>query len=291
MNPDYFIVPLIMGQVSYIITALKTGYIILDCCLLGLLYVVYNNVNVRDVKRRLCALFHVPTTTKQTIVLTSTERRRSVKVRALMFYLANLNKTIYKIREVSEMTWDEEDGHEKEKLSEYLVDQSKEFAITDKIFGTITNNSKEKMRGIQGTEYIEFSTIKIYSYCLTLAELQAWLITIVKAYKQHLKRSSNEQQLYITVTMGKKKTSEQNKGKPAELLIEGAPWESTITFENSYFHEIDSVLKKIDFFLQNKAWYLAKGIPYNLGILLYGEPGCGKTRFIKQLMNLRFVNV
>ena len=44
-------------------------------------------------------------------------------------------------------------------------------------------------------------------------------------------------------------------------------------------------MKKIDFFLKNKEWYLQKGIPYNLGILLYGEPCCGKTRFIKQLMN------
>ena len=69
------------------------------------------------------------------------------------------------------------------------------------------------------------------------------------------------------------------------MCIEAVPWESTITFENSYFHVMDAVLKKIDFFLNNKAWYLEKGIPYNLGILLYGEPGCGKTRFIKQLMN------
>ncbi len=30
---------------------------------------------------------------------------------------------------------------------------------------------------------------------------------------------------------------------------------------------------------------MEKGIPYNLGILLHGEPGCGKTRFIKQMMN------
>ena len=38
-------------------------------------------------------------------------------------------------------------------------------------------------------------------------------------------------------------------------------------------------------FLNNKDWYLEHGIPYNLGILLYGEPGCGKSRFIKQLLN------
>ena len=58
-----------------------------------------------------------------------------------------------------------------------------------------------------------------------------------------------------------------------------------MSFENSYFQNKDTVLEKINFFLNNKEWYYEKGIPYNLGIILYGDPGCGKTRFIKQLMN------
>ena len=69
------------------------------------------------------------------------------------------------------------------------------------------------------------------------------------------------------------------------LTIDSVEWDSSIRFENSYFQDMDTIIKKIDFFLNNKEWYLKKGIPYNLGILLHGEPGCGKTRFIKQLMN------
>jgi ATP-dependent 26S proteasome regulatory subunit len=284
MNPDYFIIPLIMGQVTHIITALKTGYVLLDCCLFGLLYLLYQNVNIRNLTRRFYALFK-KNQNKQTVVLMSYEEKRSIKFRAIMHYLAQQNKTIYKIREVNDRIWDDEECRKLEKNSEYLVDQSKEFALTPHIFGLITINSKEKMRGFSATEYIEYNILKLYSYTLTLTDLQEWINGIVKAYKQHLKTASNETQLYITASTaagGKKRNSDSSN---SSLYIEAVPWESTITFANSYFHEMEGVLKKIDFFLKNKAWYQEKGIPYNLGILLYGEPGCGKTRFIKQLLN------
>jgi len=299
MNPEYFIVPLIMGQMTHVINALKSGYILFDCCMFALLYILYYNVNVRTVKRRLLTIFSKQIN-KQTIVLTATDRYRTIKFRALMYHLATLNTSIYKIKEISELSWDDDIGRDIEKISEYVVDQSKEFILTDKIYGAITINSKEKQRGPIGTEFIEYNTMKIYSYELSLVQIQDWINSIVKKYKQHLKNASNEHQLYVTAC-GKKKSggsssggggggggggdSEKNRAKSNMLSIEAVPWESMITFGNSYFHDMENVVKKIDFFLNNKTWYIEKGIPYNLGILLYGEPGCGKTRFIKQLMN------
>jgi hypothetical protein len=288
MNPEMFIVPLIMGHVASIIASLKTGYIIFDCCIFALIFFLYYNVNTRNIKRQLLTLIKKPAN-KQSIVLTATEKTRSIKFRAIMHHLSKLHDTIYKIKEVYEDDWDY-DGNKVETMSEYLVDQSKEFKLTNDIYGIITNSSKEKHRGPIGTEYIDYNTLKIYSYTLTLLELQEWVNVAVKNYKQYLKTASNDHQLYITVSTGKKKagggdSDKGSKNKSNSLIIETSPWESTIMFENSYFNNMDAVIKKIDFFLKNKAWYLEKGIPYNLGILLYGEPGCGKTRFIKQLMN------
>lgn len=41
------------------------------------------------------------------------------------------------------------------------------------------------------------------------------------------------------------------------------------------------IIETIDKFLNNKQWYVDRGIPYKLTILLYGPPGTGKTSIIK----------
>ena len=46
-----------------------------------------------------------------------------------------------------------------------------------------------------------------------------------------------------------------------------------------------AVFDRVDFFLQRRSWYAAKGVPYQLGILLSGVSGAGKTSTVKAVAN------
>lgn len=56
-------------------------------------------------------------------------------------------------------------------------------------------------------------------------------------------------------------------------------------FGNIFFEQKDLIIRKIDFFTDNAEWYNRRGIPHTLGMLFYGNPGCGKTSTIKALAN------
>lgn len=87
------------------------------------------------------------------------------------------------------------------------------------------------------------------------------------------------------VVESKKKVrgSMQNPLPQSHLMYTRHKFNTTRSFGNIFFEQKDHVRGHTRFFLTRRDWYEKKGIPYTLGFLFHGDPGCGKTSTIKAI--------
>ena len=86
-------------------------------------------------------------------------------------------------------------------------------------------------------------------------------------------------------TNPKTKNSSQNSMPTTHLIYTKHRFHTTRTFQNVFFEQREKVCKHVEFFLTRKDWYEKKGIPYTLGFMFHGDPGCGKTSSVKAIAN------
>jgi hypothetical protein len=70
---------------------------------------------------------------------------------------------------------------------------------------------------------------------------------------------------------------------PHNITFSMYPLHTNKSLSNVFGTSIQKVRKRVDFFVNNRSWYEKRGVPYTMGILLHGPPGCGKTSFIKAI--------
>ena len=87
------------------------------------------------------------------------------------------------------------------------------------------------------------------------------------------------------MTATKNKKSTQNSLPTTHLMYTKHKFYTTRTFENVFFEQRQKVCNHVKFFLTRKDWYEKKGIPYTLGFMFHGDPGCGKTSSVKAIAN------
>jgi SpoVK/Ycf46/Vps4 family AAA+-type ATPase len=87
------------------------------------------------------------------------------------------------------------------------------------------------------------------------------------------------------VIQTKVKGTTQNPLPTSHLLYTKTKFTTNRSFENVFFEERDQVRDRTKFFLENRAWYDKKGIPYTLGFMFHGDPGTGKTSTVKAIAN------
>jgi len=134
------------------------------------------------------------------------------------------------------------------------------------------------------TQYeMENITIEIYSYKLTLKELENFLGAIDKKYQKSLEAYRNNKK-FIYSLIG---SNDNNNSYDREVKNnwEECEFISTRKFENLFFEYKDNLLNKLNFFINNKEFYEYEGHPYTFGLGLHGPPGTGKTSVIKCIAN------
>ena len=273
MTPEFLLYPLLINN----LTSIKTGNEIIDTIIIITIMSILFFIDTERLKIKIFNFFSTYFLEKKfNITFTNKDSDRSFKYKAIMYFLLkSCKKNITSIKENTTYGWDKNDKWIEES-SYFEINQKGKFLIEDDIWGEVFSEKITKKNSRDDTLKETIYTLNIFSKTKDLNILQKWIDDKVDIYREYLKNKAHEKQLLITISYD----NEDNK-----VNIESSEWVSYINFENSYFHDKSNILNKINFFLNNKSWYKKKGIPYNLGILLYGEPGGGKTRFIKQLLN------
>ena len=198
--------------------------------------------------------------------------------KALNKFLIDNLKNNNSIKEVRELI---NNNHED---NIFIVDQSTNVILDNKkkIYLQIVtknddNNDDNNSKKSYKMETIQFN---IFSYISSLHEINEYIEDITKSYLKNIEKNRETKQFVYKLI--KTPPSNDDDYTLYDTWME-TTFETTRNFNNLFFVDKDKVLNKINFFLNNKAWYKKMGIPYSLGIGLHGPPGTGKTSFIKAL--------
>ena len=192
--------------------------------------------------------------------------------RAIMFKISTLGIDIKYGRQFNNA--DKYNHTSNNNLFSYSLNTDDEIKIVDDIFVKQSNNT-DKSNDLKSS--IEFYNLFIYSYKLDFCQLKKVIDSWIEEYKKFIKEYNDGNIYYFSYV----EYVQENQ----EVKFESHPFSSNKNFNNIFFNEKELLKKRIDYFLNNKKEYEKLGIPYTLGLMFYGNPGCGKTSTIKAIAN------
>lgn len=128
------------------------------------------------------------------------------------------------------------------------------------------NNDKEN-------NVLYIHQITIFSNNVDIFCIESFLDEILQIYNNYKRDKSIDKQSYFYYDYA------TDEGEILNYTIK--EFSTNKTFNTVFFEQKNAYLSQLNFFLNNQVWYKNKGIPHHLGILLHGNPGCGKTSIIK----------
>lgn len=137
-----------------------------------------------------------------------------------------------------------------------------------------------------GEGVVQEIKFKLFCYDHEVQYLQSFVDRCNTAYERRMKNKlGTDLYFFDMITASKSKRTIQNPLPTTHIMYTQHKFHTTRTFDNVFFEQRAKVKKHVEFFLTRKDWYENKGIPYTLGFMFHGDPGCGKTSTVKAIAN------
>lgn len=162
----------------------------------------------------------------------------------------------------------------------YIANQE-EFKVANGILMQLQEIKRDDKGEITSIEF------KVFSEGMSLSQLRKWVNDVTTRYKEE-KRNELGSNRYFFDEMPINVPQDIDGSyrlsmAPKNLTFTMTRFETTKSLENLYGSHVEKIRKRVYHFLKNPEWFERNGVPYTLGILLYGKPGCGKTSLIKAI--------
>ena len=137
--------------------------------------------------------------------------------------------------------------------------------------------------------------IVVYSSVLKVSDIRNWIDEVHSNYVFEKNNKLGNRTYYfnevpvepiiqceIDPTGGTKQTYRWE-NMPKMLMFNMNEFNTSKSFGNVYGNHVNELKERLDLFVNHPEWYMDRGIPHSLGILLHGVPGAGKTSTIKAI--------
>ncbi len=203
----------------------------------------------------------------------------TIDMKAVFYYLHKNIDNIKNVKHVEAIDIATSSEDDRKTLNVPIQNQwvsiNKDIQIrVDKTKDDNDNNNKSFLDSKPDIYNIELS---LRSKTLDYASINLFINDCVSEYILYTKMGSANQMWFMY-------HDSEDSEKP---IFKNGYYETTKSIDNTFFEGKDEIISRISWFESKEGLEQSMkiGIPHRLGILLYGEPGCGKTSFIKMVAN------
>jgi len=159
----------------------------------------------------------------------------------------------------------------------------------------LTPMLKAKVKQIANGEDEQIVELIVYSGSLKVSEIRRWIDEVHENYMAEKNNKLGSKIYYFNempvepimqqemMPDGTQRKTYRWENMPKMLTFHMNEFKTSKSFTNVYGHHVDELKERLDLFIHHPDWYMDRGIPHSLGIMLHGVPGAGKTSTIKAI--------